>query len=534
MVEAERRAESTSDAWRQAMPGLQPPMNSQTIAKNSFWFGIETFVSLFLTVFTSIVIARSIGPERLGYFLYLWWIAGVAGTVGSLGIPAATRKYMSEYFGRGQMGIARAVFYRTLLLQTCIAAAITLASLVLTWFFGDRQYRVVALCMIGSIFPFMVNSIASGANTALEDLRANVPASLVSTGIFVVAVFSSIHFGWDLIGISIGLLAMRTVELIVRMVPLVGRLNQHAPEPLDRVLSKRMFHFSGQSLILMVIGLIVWDRSEMIFLKNFCADIRQVAFYSVAFNITERLLVFSQVFGAATGATIMAQYGRDPSRVRQLIGTSLRYLALISFPIHLGLAAIAAPVMWIIYGTRYSEAVPVLVIAACLGIPKAFLLPVQTSLSSWDRQDLIIRWGLISGALNVALDFALIPKYGAIGAAIANGTTQTFSAFVLWLAAVRLLKVRVPVLPVAKIGVIAAAMAFVVHFATSRVPAIPAALAALIIGVAVYLILLRTARVLSSGDYGCMLHLKSYVPSRIGRIFEAGLNWMIPTPVSGD
>jgi len=509
-------------------------MNSQIIAKNSLWFGIETLASLFLTVFTSIVIARSIGPERLGYFLYLWWIAGVAGTVGSLGIPAATRKYMSEYFGRGQMGIARAVFYRTLRFQTCIAALITLASLVLTWFFGDRQYRPVALLMIGSIFPFMVNSIASSANTALEDLRANVPASLVSTGIFVTAVFSSIYFGWGLLGISIGLLTMRTAELFVRMVPLIRRLNLHEPEPLDGILSRRMFLFSGQSLILMVIGLIVWDRSEMVVLKNFCADIRQVAFYSVAFNITERLLVFSQIFGTATGATIMAQYGRDSSRLQQLIGTSLRYLALIAFPLHLGLAAIAGPIMWIIYGSKYSAAVPALVIAACLGIPKAFLLPVQSSLSSWERQDLIIRWGLISGALNVALDFALIPKYGAIGAALANGATQTFSALALWIVAVRLLKVRVPILPLVKIGLVSASMAIAVHFATLMLPAIPGAILAVLIGAAVYAILLRAVRVLNPGDYGRMLHLKSHVPSGVGRIFEAGLHWMIPTPVSGD
>jgi len=509
-------------------------MNSQTIAKNSFWFGIETFIDLFLTIFTSVVIARSIGPEKLGYFLYLWWIAGVAGKVGTLGIPAATRKYVSEYFGRGQMGIAKAVFYRTLRLQACVAAAITLASLVLTWFFGDRQYRPMALLMIGSIFPFMVNSIVAGANTALEDLRANVPASLVSTGIFVATVFASIYFDWNLFGIAVGILTMRTVELVVRTIPLIRRLKLFPPEALDRVMGKRMFLFSGQSLILMVIGLIVWDRSEMVFLKNFCADIRQVAFYSVAFNITERLLAFSQVFGTAMGATIMAQYGRDSSRLQQLIGTSLRYLAIIACPLHLGLAAIAAPVMWIIYGGKYSAAVPALVIAACLGIPKAFLLPVQSSLSSWERQDLIIRWGLISGALNIALDFALIPQYGAIGAAIANGTTQTFSALVLWIVAVRLLKVRVPILPLVKIGAVSASMAIVVHFATLKLPAIPAAILAVIIGTVVYVILLRMVRVLGPGDYVRMLNLRTHIPSRASRIFEAGLNWMIPTPVSGD
>src|SRR3979411_242491 len=85
-------------------------MNSQTIAKNSFWFGIETFSSLFLTIFTSIVIARSVGPEKLGYFLYFWWIAGVAGTVGSLGIPAGHRNNKREDFGRGPIGVRRGGF----------------------------------------------------------------------------------------------------------------------------------------------------------------------------------------------------------------------------------------------------------------------------------------------------------------------------------------------------------------------------------------------------------------------------------------
>jgi O-antigen/teichoic acid export membrane protein len=164
-------------------------MNGKTITRNSFWYGVETFANLFLTIFTSIVIARSIGPEKLGYFLYLVWIAGVAQTLGGLGIPAATRKYMSEYFGRGQIGIAKTVFYRTLRLQTFDGSGVTLAACLAIWFFAERQYRVIGLFMIGSIFPSMVNSIAAGANTALEDLRANVPASLVSTGIFVTATY---------------------------------------------------------------------------------------------------------------------------------------------------------------------------------------------------------------------------------------------------------------------------------------------------------------------------------------------------------
>jgi O-antigen/teichoic acid export membrane protein len=509
-------------------------MNSNTIAKNSFWYGIETITNLLLSFFTSIVIARTIGPENLGYFLYMWWIAGVAGMVGSLGIPAATRKYMSEYSGRGQMGIARTVFYKTLRLQTGIAAVAAISSLFVIWFFGDHRYRLMSLFMIASIFPYMVNSVVAGANAAFEDLRANVPASLVSTGIFVSAVALSIYFGWNLLGISIGLFTMRAAELVVRLIPMIRRLNAYSPEPLDQILSKRMFLFSGQSLVLLLLGLVVWDRSEMIFLKSLCSDIRQVAFYSVAFNLTERLLIFSQIFGTATEATVMAQYGRDSTRSGDLISASVRYLALISFPVHLGLAAIAGPVMWIIYGHKYAGAVPALMVAACLGIPKAFLLPVQGLLASWERQDLIIRWGLVAGVINIALDLALIPRFGAVGAALANGTAQTFSVLALWLAAIHLLKVRVPILPVVKIALISAAMAFLVHFTTSRVAPVPAVILAGLMGAAVLIILIRITGVLDPADHRRMLNLKRHVPSRFGRVLEASLNWLIPIPAPGE
>ncbi|MGC2332110.1 MAG: polysaccharide biosynthesis C-terminal domain-containing protein [Candidatus Acidiferrales bacterium] len=508
------------------------PANTQIIAKNSFWYGIETVSDLVLTAFTSIIIARKVGPIRIGYFLYVWWMVGIVGTMGLLGIPAATRKYVGEYFGRRRMGIAKTVFYKTLLIQTGIAAAITLATSVAFWVWGDREHRAMSLLMVGSIFPYMVDSISAAANRGLEDLRANVPASLVATGTYVIAVFLSLYLGWDLLGIAAGLLLMRVLGLPVRLIPLMRRLKRHEAEPLEQALSKRIFVFSGQSLVLMALGLIVWNRSEMIVLKNFCADIRQVAFYSVAFNITERLLVFSQIFGSATGATIMVQYGRDPARLRAMAGTAVRYLALIALPVHLGLAAIAAPVMWIIYGHKYMEAAPVLALAACMGIPKAFYPPVQALLMSWDRQDVLIRWGIVSAVVNIGLDFALIPKYGAIGAAVANGVSQTFAVGVLWLAAFNLLKIRLPIKGVVRTAAVSGCMALLVHGGVFRFSAIPAAAIGVVMGVVLYLVGLRVSRVLGGEDRERMLQLKRYVPTIVRRVFDVSLNWLIPAPVA--
>ena len=52
-----------------------------------------------------------------------------------------------------------------------------------------------------------------------------------------------------------------------------------------------MMTFAWQSVATMIVALIVWNRSEVILLKYLCSDIRQIAYYSVAFSMAERLLI---------------------------------------------------------------------------------------------------------------------------------------------------------------------------------------------------------------------------------------------------
>ena len=83
-----------------------------------------------------------------------------------------------------------------------------------------------------------------------------------------------------------------------------------------------MMSFATQSVMGMLLTLVVWDRSELFLLKHLSPDIRQLAFYSVAFGLAERLLLFPTIFAAASGASIYAQYGRDRSRLPAMTAAS--------------------------------------------------------------------------------------------------------------------------------------------------------------------------------------------------------------------
>jgi len=118
--------------------------NTRTIARNASWFGLENLINIGVTVFSSIAIARTLGPSKTGYIVYVSYIAGVVSSLGGFGIPATTRKYMAEFLGMGDRGIARFIYFRTMLLQTGLATLATGGLLFWVLAHAPEEYKLAS------------------------------------------------------------------------------------------------------------------------------------------------------------------------------------------------------------------------------------------------------------------------------------------------------------------------------------------------------------------------------------------------------
>ena len=447
-------------------------MNTRTILRNTVWFAIENVISFGATLITSFLIARMLGPTRMGYIVYVLMVVNIAGMLGGIGIPATTRKYMAEFIATGERGAARHIYMQTLGIQVLAATAVTTACLLWFWFYAEPGYRLPAVLLVLSVWPSMVNSVSALANVATEDLSSNLPASVISTVVFFLITMSTLAFHWGVMGVAVSMLVMRLVDFGVRLVPTFRRINswkgQGAGVPPD--LRTRMRRFATQSVTGMLLTLIVWDRSEVFLLKHFSPDIRQVAFYSLAFSLAEKLLVFPTVFASATGTSMFAQYGRDRTKLSALAAASVRYLGLTSIPLHIIATALAGAAMLTFYSRQYAGAITVAMAAPLLCLPKAFLTPVQTMFEAVERQSYFIYATLIASALDVTVAIALIPRYGALGAAIGSGGAQLLCVGTLWALAIHRYQVRLPwrfLSKVVTISIVAAAVAYLAVWKTS-------------------------------------------------------------------
>jgi O-antigen/teichoic acid export membrane protein len=509
------------------------PSTAKVVGRNFIFMGLEVAITLVSTLLTTVVIARTIGPTRLGYFNLVFWLTSITCSVGSLGIPLTTFKYMGEFLGGGQKELARAVFFYNLRAQTVIAWVLTAIGMTAVFTIVAPGYRLCSALLVLSMVPNMVAFIPSQANTAAEDAARNTRGHFVGALVYVVAVAVSLLLGWDLVGIAAGVLVYRTAELVAKMLPVLKTMKAVPQIPLPSAIRKRMFTFSGLSTGLMILQIVIWDRSDIILLKLLQPDIRQLAFFSVCFSVAEGLMRMPQTFATALSATQMAEYGRDKNRLFKMTSQASTYVLLGALPILVGVACIGGPFIRAMYGSQYLPAIPVFIVVALLSIPKAVLTPALTLLYSAEDLGFILKWGCAAALINVLLDVALIPNHGALGAAWANGLAQTFAALSIWGRVLVRYPVRLDMPVVLRLVAATLAMAIVV-LGIVAIPLSPLLTLgiAVPVGAIVFLALSRIFMVLQKEDRRRLLVFSALLPTPVGSSFKLLVDFLVPQPLA--
>jgi len=500
--------------------------SSQTVARNSFWYGLELLFGVVGAFFTSVVVANVIGPERLATFSYVFWLTNITTAAGSFGMPVTIKKYMAEYLSRGEPDVAHAIYNAALKVQLAIAAAITVAALVLVLGWGDKGSRVISVLLVMSIAPRMIGLVASNANNAAEALRRNTVPSLIGAAFNIVFTLFSLWVGWGLVGVATGYAGGATLEAVLK---LIGVRKMLSPIPVGKIspeLKKRMYAYSGQGLALLVLNMVVWDKSDIAVLRFMNHDPRQITFFSIAFNISERLLMIPTAFGGSLNVTIMAQYGRGEERLRNLTITGAKYAFLLAVPLLVGVASISGPLVSLLYNEKYQAMIPVLEIAAGLAISKAMMYPPSALLQATENQGFLIWVGCVCGALDIGLDFLLTPAHGAAGAALANGLAQTAATIAIWMRVRHVFHTDLRLAEFGRIALSGAAMAAVVVPVGRLIPGHAGLAAAILCGALVWCGMLRITGALDKADRERFGHLSRTLPGSMQPLFTRLVGWL--------
>ena len=402
--------------------------------------------------------------------------------------------------------------------------------LILVFTFVDPAYRYAAILLVATMLPQMLSFIPSMANVGAEKVAANTRGAFAGTLTYVLLVAVSLFLGWDLPGIASAVFLSRAVELAAKLIPVLGWIRKMPAADLPAPVKRRMLSFSGQNMILLMVNVVVWDRSDMVFLRVLQTDTRQLAFFSVAFSIIEKLFLAPQIFAAGVGVSQFSEYGRDRQRLLSMTTTAAKYVYLCGLPMLAGAAAIGQPLIGTLYGPRYLPMARVFQVMAIFAIPRLVILPAYNLLLATENQKPLVIWNCVCGVADVLLDLTLIPLFGAFGAAAANGIAQSLAAVGVWVIVGRRFSIRLDTAFFTKLTAVCAAMAAIVLLLVSMLHSWPAVAAGTAAGIAAFVLGLRFASVLAAEDRERLLTLEPQLPARIRNLFHEFVMFIVPPP----
>jgi O-antigen/teichoic acid export membrane protein len=420
---------------------MTAPPPERRLAANALLQLATTAFALLSGGVISIVIARVLGPAEMGSYALAIIIGGGVKILAGFGLERTAQRFTAEL--AGQPMASRVVWW--LLVRRSGAAivasvALALAAPTIGWLLRDPALPPLLIVGAGVILLELVGSLLDFAlqGASRFDLLARSSVWLTPTHL-VTTVFALVLDGRALsvmvAHLVTGLVGIGLIVWLARRAELLGwRMDAPTPD-----LTARMGRFARHGYWLSMLTFVVHDRVEVLVLGALTAS-TAVGLYSASVGAANAAMSVGPVVVSSIFFPLLAA---DWSRGDRTIFAAryaqcLRYLTFAAAPLALGGIGLAEAGVAVIFGQAYAPMVPVLRVTLLATALAALAQGPNAVLAAVERQDWLLKVGAPLAAVNLVLDFILIPMLGPLGAAWANLVVAVGEVAFLGLAAWRL------------------------------------------------------------------------------------------------
>jgi O-antigen/teichoic acid export membrane protein len=371
--------------------------------------------------FVFIVIARVLGSETLGQLALLMAFIQIAGNLADLGTTAALAKDLPQAKNKNhQIYFGNYLILRFLLAGAVMIIAIPTAYAVDSNLLEPLLIACVTIPFIGMRYFEIVFQVFERPQYTLYS--SIVLASLqLSISLTLLLVFDQglvgYMYGFAVTQISYGVV---TTALAFRLV---------APKFEFRYALLRATIVLATPMGLWALFNTISTRAD-IFMLDYWRTSQEVGIYNAAYRLLDLAVVVAATTALPLVSVLSKSFSQDPKATNIICAKIIEWTAILTFPIPIILIFAAEPLVVMLYGEAYIESAALLQIFAwlfmflsCMYIGSSINLAAGNIRHAW--------WNAgIAACLNVAANFILIPKYGAMGAAASTAVSTLFTLIV--------------------------------------------------------------------------------------------------------
>jgi O-antigen/teichoic acid export membrane protein len=379
----------------------------------------------------AVVLARALGSEGYGVYSFALAIIMLTAVPAQVGIPQLVVRETAKAHSRECYGLMRGMWSwgtKAVLLFSAIALLVMGLFVWLTGF-GSGGARSATLSIGFILIPIIALANVQGA--CLRGLRKVVQGQLSDriirpATLLLLALISS---KWLLEDQLIPQTAMKLHAIAAGVAFIFGFLLLHSSRPIGLTAgpspkyNRSAWRKAAFPLALVSAFHLINSYADLLILGMSRSD-AEVGIYRATFQVS--LLV---VFGLqAINQVLQPHFSRlywqgELVRLQKLVTASARIILLLALPPVLLFVAFGEDLLGWIFGKAFQKGATTLTILSLGQITNAAMGSVAILLNMTGNEKATMRTLALATLINVILNFALIPRFGMLGAAISTATT---------------------------------------------------------------------------------------------------------------
>ena len=410
------KTENRISQWRVSLAGA---LRSSTL-ENTLWLGGASIVTGLAGAATSAILARSLGVEEFGVLSLVLTLMVLLSDLSDLGMSNSLIRFGAQSVGEGDIGRLRIVLSTYLRAKVYLGCLVLLAAAVfvrpvVSAVFGHVDDRVIPFFWM-SLPAVALSSVAGVFAPLFQSFKKFRLQAILS----VIRALAKIGILLGLVGIHFGLSI--PIVLVIEMISLgMYILGAYSFAPVrgfslklrDEHLAREMFAFNKWISLYQIIALL-GGRLDVLLLGGL-SNALSLGLYGAASKVATLVVTFSNSYLTVLLPEISAGGSTEGLRKKQQTATVI--VVFLAGGI-LALGALADPVIRVLFGATFADAAPVLRIMSIGLICTVLGYPFNAVLFALNRSVVFPVLSAVSVVVLTVVNYLLIPRFGAEGAAI--------------------------------------------------------------------------------------------------------------------
>lgn len=406
---------------------------AQRAASTAFLIRVASAAIAF---FSQVLLARWMGSYEFGIYVYVWTWVLLIGGVFDLGLAQGAQRFIPEYTSLKKLDALRGFLAGSRWLALGFATTAAAASALIVWALTPhlQSYLVVPLFLACLCLPmFALGNVQDGIARSYDWLPIGLGAPYILRPTLLFALMASAHlFGIRESATTAMLAAIGAtwITAVLQLLALNRKLRGVVPVG-PKAYAPRIWLATSLPIFIVDGFFLLLTYTDILVLQHFRSPQEVAVYYAAAKTLA--LVAFVNFSVSAAVAHRFAEYhvNGDRERLSEFLAQSIRWTFWPSLAATAFILALGLPFLWL-FGPEFTSGYPLMFALAVGLLARAAVGPVERLLNMSGEQNVCAIVYAISFLMNLVLCFALVPRMGAMGAAIATSSALLFESVLLF------------------------------------------------------------------------------------------------------